>query len=216
SSDLGPLYKSIKAICSIEDWSKELFKILNEWKHPSKIQWLFIYFECVPVSQINDALVQVLLKTVDKIDSDSYIWFEGFEKFEATDTKIFEKILLRIVTKIEKEKRNIRLSHNFFEKYADKFTNNFELLGKAYLQQDEIDPHSDLLRHGLQKLVLMKPTFLLSYIDKMYVQTEDYRSDSHNHLNFVWDLDIPDSLIEEAINLVVDGKHYFGISEHSV
>src|SRR5690606_20432471 len=72
--NIGPLYKSIKAICSIEDWSKELFKILNEWKHPSKIQWLFIYFECVPVSQINDALVQELLKTVDKIDSDSYIW----------------------------------------------------------------------------------------------------------------------------------------------
>jgi hypothetical protein len=215
-SNIGPLYKSIKAICSIKDWSKELFKILIEWKHQSKIQWLFIYFECVPVPQIDGALVQALLRIVDEIDNDTHIWFESFENFEATDSRIFEKILQRVVTKIERDKINIRLSHNFFEKYSDRFQNNFELLGKAYLQQDEIDPHSDLLRHGLQKLILIDPKFLLTYIDKMYVQKEDYRSDSHNHLNFVWDLDIPDSLIEEAINLVVDGSHYFGISEHSV
>jgi hypothetical protein len=50
----------------------------------------------------------------------------------------------------------------------------------------------------------------------MYTKEDELRRDAYNHLNFVWDLSIPDSLIEQAINLVADGNHYYGISEHSV
>lgn len=56
----------------------------------------------------------------------------------------------------------------------------------------------------------------MTYIDGTYAQGDENRRDTHNHLNFVWDLTIPDSLIDQAINLVVGGNHYFGISEHTI
>lgn len=214
--NIGQLYESIKAISETANKTQELFRTLRDWNHPNKMSWILTYFGCIPESFVTTQLAEELLQQVDEIDTDNYIVLEIFEKFESVDGKIFERILDKLVKKIENEKRTIRLSHDFFKKYASKFTGNIALLEKAYLQQEQIDHHSDLMREGLKEIVSIDPKFLRAYIDKAYCQREDLRRDSHNHLGFVWDMSIPDSLIEEAVNLVVESNTYHGIGEHSV
>jgi len=204
------------SIASSEEGAKKLFPVLKAWNHPQRTAWLLMYFDMIPVTIIDAKMAEELLHVIDSIDTDTFIWFENFEKFETVDSQIFEKVLLKVVDKIEKSVCQIRFSHDFFQKYAGKFSGKFDLLGKAYLQQDEMQHHGDFTRRGLKQLVSMDPKFLLAYIDKMYVQREEHRQQTHNQLKFVWDLDVPDAIIEEAINMTVSTNLYIGILEHPV
>lgn len=215
-ANFGPLHKSVKAIVSAEASAKKLLKVLKAWEHPQRTAWLLMYFDMIPAAMVNPEMAQELLGMIDSIDTDMFIWFETFEKFEAVDNKIFEKILVKVVDKIEKGTCLVRFSHDFFEKYAGKFVSKFDLLGKAYLQQEEIQHHGDIMRRGLKQLVSMDPKFLLAYVDKMYVQKDEHRRETHNQLNFTWDLNVPDGMIEEAVNMLVGANLYLGILEHPV
>ncbi|MEJ0055735.1 MAG: hypothetical protein WDN75_08845 [Bacteroidota bacterium] len=211
---MGMLRRSIKAINAQPEYATRLYQLLKKIDDPNRTSWLLTYFDLMPPSSVDAAKVEELLKVIESIEGQTGVWFETFEKFEAVDDKIFEKILAILVDRMERKKCVIRLWYDFFEKYAGRFSKNFDLLGKAYLQQQEIELHGDSTRDGLKLLVSIEPKFLTSYVDRMYVQNEEHKRNSQNQLGFVWDLGIDESLIEDAINSIVDANRYLGILEH--
>jgi DNA polymerase III delta prime subunit len=209
------LYKSIKVISNAtKEWSLKLLRLIRAWSDESKTSWLLTYFECIPSIYVDEALTNDLLEVIDAIETPCYIPFEGFDKFTVTDDQIHSKILDKLVAKIEQGNLRIKLSFNFFEKYTHKLSGNFDLLAKAYIQQEKMDNHFDLSREGLKQIISINPTFLVVFIKAIYSDENDLRRDTHNHLGFVWDLNLSEQIIENAINAILIDNPYLGISDY--
>lgn len=214
---VNPLHKAIKAIVNkSSDWTLRFWKQIKDWKHEYKIYWQLSFFDCLPNELASEFYKNELLETINSIDVGCYLQFESFEKFIAFDKNIILNILKVVVSKIEKQNLRINLSFHFFEKYSAMLADNFSLLIKAYIQQEQkISNHFDLQHAGLKALLQIKPDFLLEYIDSFYTDNENRHSrNTHTQLPFVWDLENYSEIIKKAVLLIINSNYYFGIGEH--
>ena len=216
---IGPLNRAVKAIVSeSKDWALRLWKLLQDWKHQSKIYWQLSFFDYLPDEYVNDFYKNELLFTINSINVKCYIRFESFEKFLLIDNNIILIILQIVVEKMENDKVEIMLSYHFFEKYSRKLEDNFDLLKKAYiLQEKKVGNSFDLNHAGFETLVRINPEFFNDYISLVYAANQDSFSDNfYNGLPFVWDLDNHNLLLKNAINAIIDNRFYMGISVHPI
>jgi broad-specificity NMP kinase len=215
---MNPLYKPLTSIVhKSEEWVLKLWNIINEWSNENKIYWQLAFFDCLPKEFANEFYKDVLLKTYSSFEKNiGYLRFESVEKYLPIDKDIIHKTLRIIVDKIENNKLSIALSYHFFENYSKFINEDFELLSKAYIQQEKISSHFDLERKGLKTLLEIKQDFLYEYLTQFYTDTDWLNRNNHNHLPFVWDLDNHEAIIEKAADLIIEHNPYFGIGDYSL
>lgn len=214
---VNPIHKATKVIVNkSSEWASRLWNQIKGWKHDYKIYWQLSFFDYLPNELANEFYKNELLETINSINLGCYLQFESFEKFIAVDKDIILKILQTAVEKIEKQNLRINLSFHFFEKYSVMLADNFPLLTKAYIQQEQkVSKHFDLQHAGLKSLLQINPQFLIEYITIFYTGTENlHNRNTDNQFPFVWDLGNSNELIEEAANLIIENSHYYGILEH--
>lgn len=240
---VNPLYKLVKVIVNKSpQWALRLWDLLNNWKHDYKLYWQLSFFNYLPTNLANNFYKTALLETIKSIDKGCYLQFDSFEKFipiqsvkfkdkanrffmtlpvirniiNYKEKNIIEEILLIVYNKIEVQNLRINLSIHFFEKYSAMLADNFELLKKSYIQQKKtVSNHFDFQHAGLKSLLKINPYFLLEFLDSFYTDKEiRHRRNSHNQLNFVWDLEQSNELIKKAVVLIIENNYYFGMEEH--
>ena len=214
---LRDLYKTIKAIINkSEVWAIKLWELIKSWNNDFKIYWQLSFYDYLPEALVNDFFKNELINTINSINQPCTLFFESFEKFKALDKDILHKILSIAVDKNELLNLRITYSYHFFEKYTDYFSDNFELLSKAYVQQVKFDMHFDFDSKGLQNLILKNPAFLIKYLTIFYTEKHKINRNTEKYIPFIWDMENQEPLIEEAVNLIIENNPYFGIGDYSL
>jgi hypothetical protein len=95
-------------------------------------------------------------------------------------------------------------------------SHNQELLFESYIQQERVNNHFDSNRAGLQNLMTIDNSFLLRYLKEFYGDKNWSNRNTHNSLSFIWDLDIPQAIIEDSVILITEQNPYIGIGDHSL
>ncbi len=214
---LSPLYKGIKIIVATSvDWALKLWELIKEWKHEYKLYWQLSFFDCLPSEFVNRFYTQELIESIKSLNVACYLQFDSFEKFSVIDNNIILNILEIVTKKIENEELRIKLSYHFFENYSEIIFPNFDLLSKAYLQQDEMDESFDYERDGLKLLIKLSPNFLLDFFKNIFSTNKkfNHKDISHNRLTFIWDLENQHLLIESVSNIILENSRSFGMSNH--
>lgn len=214
--NLNPMRLSVSSIVqSGDEHALKLWNLINTWNHPYSIYWKLEFFNFLPDHLYNIFYRDRLLETIESINGYAYLQFQIYDKFSAVDPEILAKILKIAVDRFDAEARPINLPFHFFEEYSEKLRNHFDLLAKAYFQYQQIKNNMDSQRKGLRTLVMINPTFLITYLEKT---NEDDKYDCDNdrhHFGFVWDLN-NDDLVEQATNLVIGRNRYSGVGDYVV
>lgn len=195
--------------------AKRLWKLLKVWQNQFADIWKLEFFTLLPENLINTYYKNELLEAINNLNRGAYIPFDSYDKFSVLDNEIISKILKLVVDKIEVTGLRISVSFGFFEKYADKLKNNFDLMAKAYYQHEQIELNADHDKSGLKSLIQVNPNFLLAYIKHSFTGKQHNFNDSREHLGFVWDLN-DETLIKQSIELIIDANFYSGIGDYEL
>ena len=197
-----------------EKSTKRLWDLLKIWPDQFSAIWKLEFFALLPEALVNQFYKDELLETVSTLTRAAYIPFDNYEKFSSVDNDVIAKILRLVVEKIETTGLMISVSHDFFEKHAFKFVNDFDLLAKAYFQYEKLDPNADYDNSGLKSLIQLKPDFLTEYVKHSFSERHSL-GDSREKMGFIWDIEDQD-LIKHAIETLIEVKYYSGVGDHEV
>lgn len=217
--DMNALYKPLIAIQNkSSEWALRMWNVIRAWKNKMQIYWKLAFFDCLPSKYANEFYKNELLKTFSTFSNDiGYVRFESVSIFLSINQEVIKDALKIIVEKIETEKLKIKLSYNFFENYSKYITNDFQLLSKAYIQQEKIDNLFDLDKKDLQILLEINQNFLFDYLTYFYKDRDWYNKNNHNHLPFVWNLENHEEIVEKAADLILQyNSYYFGSGDNSL
>jgi hypothetical protein len=215
---MNPLYKSLTAIeMKSPEWALRLWTVLKSWKNENQVYWKLTFFDCLPSEFTDEYYKNELLETFSAFTNHiGYLRFESVAKYLPIDQEIIHKALKIIVEKIESQNLRITLSYHFFELYSKNITDDFQLLSKAYIQQEKISSHFDLERKGLKTLLEVNQEFLFEYLTQFYTDKDWHNRNTHNHLPFIWELENHEEIVEKAANLIIEHNPYFGIGDYSL
>lgn len=215
---LSPLYRSPTAIeQKSEEWALKLWQTLKSLNNENQIYWQLAFFDCLPKELANEYYKNELIDMFSSFKNHiAYLRFESVEKCLPIDKDIIHKSLKIVVDKIENENLRITISYHFFENYSKFILDDFQLLSKAYIQQEKISSHFDLERNGLKTLVEINQEFLFEYLTHFYTDANWDNRDRYNHLPFIWDLSNYEETLEKAISLILEHNSYFGIGDYSL
>lgn len=215
---MTPLYKPLTAIEEkSEEWAWKLWQTLKFWNNENQIYWRLAFFDCLPREFANEYYKNELLQTFSSFTIHiQYLRFETVEKYLPIDKDIIHISLKIVVDKIENENLRVTLSYHFFENYSKFIFDDFQLLSKAYIQQEKINSHFDLERNGLKTLVEINQEFLYEYLTQFYTDASWDNRNRYTHLPFIWDLSNYEETIEKAINLIIEHNSYFGVGDYSL
>ena len=216
-SGFYPMNKIIEIIVKKSKiWARKYWNLISTWNHEHKLLWRLGYFKYLPEDHVTEETYDLLVETINSIDKNCFLEFETFERFKTIDKSIIDKILRIVVEKIEIQQLLIQLSYEFFEKYSDKLSGNFDLLSKAYIQQEQIN-FFDPKRKGLRKLLEVNPLFLTEYISTHYNEKKTKKNNGYDrNLDFIWEMDNMEHLIEESINRIIDGANHIDLDKYSI
>jgi DNA polymerase III delta prime subunit len=241
--EIHTTYKAIRVICGKSaKWALELWRLLKSLNNDQKIYWTLTFFDYLPEDYCNYFYKVELIDSIKSLSSGCHLQFENYEKFiPIKSNKIIDKlkynlsnwpligkfiklkneniveVILSIATKkIEEANYRISFSSSFFEKYSEMLSHNQELLFESYIQQERVNNHFDSNRAGLQNLMTIDNSFLLRYLKEFYGDKNWSNRNTHNSLSFIWDLDIPQAIIEDSVILITEQNPYIGIGDHSL
>ena len=214
---MNPLYKSLTTIeIKSPEWALRLWHVLKAWENENQVYWKLTFFDCLPNEFANEYYKSELIKTFSAFTNHiGYLRFESVTKYLTIDPEIIHKALRIIVEKIASQDLRITLSYHFFEIYSINIT-DFQLLTRAYIQQEKISSHFDLERKGLKTLLEINQDFLFEYLTQFYTDSDWHNRNTHNHLPFVWDLENHKEIVEKAANLIIEYNPDFGIGDYSL
>jgi hypothetical protein len=215
---MNALYKPLTCIAQkSEEWGLKLWNIINDWSNENKIYWQLAFFDCLPKEFVNEFYKNELIKTYSSVEINiGYLRYQSVEKYLPIDKDIIHKTLKIVVAKIEINHLSIALSYHFFENYSKFVYEDFELLSKAYIQQEKISSYFDIDRKGLKSLLEIDQGFLYEYLTRFYTDTNWLNRNTHNYLPFLWDLENHEAIIEKAADLIIEHNPYFGIGDYSL
>ncbi|PSR53791.1 hypothetical protein AHMF7605_09785 [Adhaeribacter arboris] len=171
------------------------------------------FLSCLPEEEVNEEYISDLEDAINNIGPNQYIRIAAFDKFFKLRNNLFDNILNIILNKNENENFKIKLGRNFFE-FAVNYTQNINLLKKAYLQQDLINNLFDYKGEELLLILNKDNTFLKDYLefifkDQVHVKTSEYKS-----LHIIWQLSDYSNLLDEAIGIICKKDPYVGFGEN--
>ena len=78
------------------------------------------------------------------------------------------QIILRKIVKKNEEGARLSVWMDFFGTHFNKLGDDFDLIKKAYIQQDKIQNPFDYESKGLLNILNKTPKFLIEYVDSLY------------------------------------------------
>ena len=143
------------------------------------------------------------------------IHFDRLQRFLRIEPNLFQIILKKIVEKNEKEGTRLQVWSEVFSSSLELLGNDYQLIKKAYLQQDKIDKSFDYEKKGFLNILHNDSSFLLEYVNDLYYVKGNYNTvEEPKELEIVWQIENIENVLKDVFDLVIENELYIGISEH--
>ena len=196
-----------------DDAVKEIWSVLQKSNFHLKPRWELSFYNYLDEALLDKKYVEALIDTVSNIQGSNIIHFDQLQCFLSIKPDLFQIILRKIVKKNEGGAR-LSVWTDFFSTYFNKLGDDFDLIKKAYIQQDKIQNGFDYLYEGLLNILNKTPEFLVEYVDSLYSEKQHSFLDNHKLLGFVWQVNNIEPILKGVFDLVVNKEEYLGISKH--
>ena len=189
-----------------------IIQLLESTKFNLQAEWKMSYYYNLPDDFIDESHICDIINTINNVHDTSLIALIGLEKYLQFEPNLFYKIF-STVRDMNNKKKNIRINHDVFTKYFDKFSNDSELIITTYIQQREKIENYDIDKKELISILKVYPNTLINLVESMD-WGENIISPNHNYrLGCIWQV----TNIEEILIRVFDriiGKQPFYFSQH--
>jgi hypothetical protein len=191
------------------------WKILQKQEFNQKGNWELLFYYFLEVSLIDTDYVDALLNTVANLKDTQTIYFDDLRKFLNIEPNLFE-ILLKIMTvKNEKEGTRLQVWSEVFSSSLELLGNDFDLIKKAYLQQDKIDKSFDYEKKAFLNILRQDSSFLLQYVNHLYAVKDNYNTvEERKELEIIWQIENIENVLKGVFDIVIENELYIGIPEH--
>ncbi|TDO25359.1 hypothetical protein [Sediminibacterium goheungense] len=212
---MGLLTEPVRYILNTNEKNiNRLYRLLETTAAEIRDLWLLNFFCFLPEKYITEEYTKQLLELVAQINDNRYIPVDELLKFEKFDSNLLKKIITSVVRSISDKNYRTSLSYHFFENYAERLKEDFDLLTEAYFQQETITDHYDFSKKGLQQLVSIKPEFLITYINKKFHEKSWETTDADDNLTFIWSLNLPYAMLSQVADRIIESTYPIG--EHAL
>ncbi|GJQ60958.1 MAG: hypothetical protein SCALA702_00110 [Melioribacteraceae bacterium] len=191
-----------------------IWNIISSKDYIQSTTWRLKYFIYLDEKFVDVAQCKNLIASIKDIKDYTFIHFPDLIKYIKCDANLLTKILRIIVEKRDKEKISIRFTHNFFSKHISYLKTDIKTVKKAYIQQENYDPHYDYGGTELLAILRIDKNFLLEYVDHLYKQKERHRSFEHKNLSVVWLVKDIQKVLTKVLDLIAEREIYLGILDH--
>lgn len=184
-------------ISCVKDISQEnlnlLWNKITQHHFSKKRSWaLFVFYYLSKISPLDvNTIINIIEASLDK----EIMQLQLIEKIYNNYPKEFELLLNKIIARNgTPEPIFVNIPSNWYIKDEDVYF-------KTYLQQTKMFPHTDYNNFALDKLLNIRPNFLIDYIENISNPTDSFE--------FIWKLaDITD-IMTNILNKHADDKKYF-------
>lgn len=199
----------------IESTANQIWEIIQQIEFEFKELWELSFYDFIDESLISEDLTKSLLKTISQINNPNIIYFDRLERFLKIEPNLFQIILKTITEKNEREGTQLQVWINFFSKHLNHLGDDFELIKKAYIQQNLIQNDFDFEGKGLLELLKIDKNFLIEFVESLYSASENHSLEgNHSNMSYVWNIANIEETLIQVFDLIIDKDIYFGIMEH--
>lgn len=195
--------------------AENFWKILQKQEFNQKENWELLFYYLLETSLIDNNYLKALINTIKNLKDLQTIYFDDLKNFLILEPHLFE-ILLKIITvKNEKEGTRLQVWSEVFSSSLELLGNDYQLIKKAYLQQDKIDKSFDYEKKGFLNILHNDSSFLLEYVNDLYYVKGNYNTvEEPKELEIVWQIENIENVLKDVFDLVIENELYIGISEH--
>ena len=208
---------------------EELLNIMNDYEFKGKVFWESVLLTMLPMEQINESFLTLLIKTFLKSDEYIHIYrmldylkyeivFDEYKKgkLELESHNIITYLTSIILTK----QRKTRLDFGFHlcVECATYFSEHIQLLKDAYWAQYETDPHFDYDGKELKAILDLDKNFITDSLKKGKIRlgySSNLRLENIN-TNTLWDYDEYEELIEDLLLTTLEKEQFVSLLEEDI
>ena len=208
-------YRAMSLIINDKDYYNKLWDYLKNWNSENALLYKIPFFDILPNQFIDEKITTELFELIKNIDSNSFISFDMFSKFE----KIKPNISLEVLEIILKKKKNgipIFIDHDFYKEFTNKLNEKIDLIEELYLYEFINNKnHFDYKREGLVEILKNDKDFIFKYIEFFYDKNGHISIGYEDELGFIWSL-YNDFEIENIFNSLIGNRFFFGMGEEGI
>lgn len=194
--------------------ANHIWRILQNQEFTQKELWELSFYDYLEDSLLKKEYVQSLVNTIGSMKVANTIHFDRLQRFIKYEPNLFQLLLRTIVDKNEKEGIQLQVWMDIFSTHFEQLGDDFELIKKAYLQQDKIHNHFDHGGKGFLNILNKDSSFLLEYVNSLYIEKQfGILADSKN-LDFVWQVENIERVLKVVFDVVIEKEPYIGILDH--
>lgn len=194
-----------------EEKINRIWNVIQTQNFKYKIQWKLTFYDFIDDSLLKPEYVNSIINTIIEIQEPNTIHFDRLQRFLMFDSNLFKKILQIIVNKNESKGIQLKVWMDFFSEHFDKLGNDFELIKKAYLQQDKLSDHFDYEGKGFLNILEKDKSFLFEYIESNYSEHSFGFNGNHRNFNFIWKVENIESELNRIFDFIIENDVYLGI-----
>ncbi|SHN26069.1 ATP-binding protein [Mucilaginibacter sp. OK098] len=211
-SDLVP-GRLFNVVIPITGQCETIYQIIKQSAFQYKQYWLERFYECIPESCINKALIKRML--IDFKNASNHYdlhqqWFDGYEKIKPGTLRDLCAVLVQ-KSELDAEFR-FKVDYFFIEKYPYLTEKDLEFAKKLYLNQDKINPNFD--PRGSELFAIMKRDvfFIREYMDFRLKLYEEYHSAPSLPINGIWEFEKGDEMVYECLLKFCEDIYCYGLN----
>ncbi len=187
-------YQILQRLITLSD-CKSAFDVINQPIYSTKRRWLLCYYEVIPVDKIQSEHLNhlyLLYREASPVELPQNL--DYLLKFRDLDKQVILRITSIVLEKAEKDNKYlhaISMLFNFTAKInkalIEIFSDNLELLKRAYFSVLDVDQHMDFDGRTFQRIINHDAGFATEYINQMYNKKKWIgRHDDTRDYSFLW------------------------------
>ena len=192
-----------------------IWKILQSQEFNCKASWEFSFYRCLDSLLMSKESIQALVHTITSMEG-KFITFGLFQfpHFLKIEPNLSQIILRAITDKNEKEGTKLAVWITTFETHFEQLGDDIELIKRAYLQQDLIDSHFDLIGKGFLKILKKDSSFLFEYVTNLYSEKKYLSGSNRKNLSVIWQVENIEQELRKVFDLVIKKESTFRTHDH--
>ena len=192
-----------------------IWKILQSHEFNCKASWEFSFYRCLDSLLMSKEYVRALVHTITSMEG-KFITFGLFEfpHFLKIEPNLSQIILRAITDKNEKEGTKLAVWITTFETHFEQLGDDIELIKRAYLQQDLIDSHFDLVGKGFLKILKKDSSFLFEYVTNLYSKKKYLSGFNRKNLSVIWQVENIEQELRKVFDLAIKKESTFRTHDH--
>ncbi|WP_419420692.1 hypothetical protein ACNVED_05170 [Legionella sp. D16C41] len=186
-----PLIRNLITIIGVE----ETKKLLEKNNFPTKIHWLFAFYQTLKIEQIKPEHINQLYALYEKAGPGEVPFdFDYLLNYLAKDNSAIVNIIGILLNRASANQNFGHSLHALFNPYMEVnkqllhvFKGNEIMVKQAYLTHARMEPHIDHNGQNFNRILNIDPKFLLEYIDHIYSDSEypEHYDDLRDY-SFLW------------------------------